>query len=136
MKKSIARPETRNILLAQGQSSRLDAIRKKAGKASVQSEQLKASKKQTFDKDLNPRTKQALEAFNLALDQFLNELIKSYPANKKISFFRLKYGCNEQQLRVMSVKDICRVLKLDSNKVKDYSLISAFNLQGRRPDAE
>ncbi len=136
MNKTITKPESRNSLISPGKSSRLDAIRKKSGRVSDQPAPASNSKKNQFPKNLNPQTNAALVAMNQRVEDYLNDVLRGYPANKKNSFFRLKHGCEIDQLREMNVQEICKCLKLDTTKIKDYALIAKLNLQGSRRDAE
>jgi len=134
--KAIKNNENSHLLVAAGKSSRLDAIRKKAGLQIAETALQKKPKPKPFATGLNQVTKQALQQAELKIETTIESIVKSYPAGKQKTFFKLKYGVNIDNIKGLLIKDIFKKLALDTYEIKHFNLIENLYLDGKTADAE
>ncbi len=133
--KQISKSENSPLLVASGKSSRLEAIKKKAGLIVAENTNKKL-KKSVFVSGLNPATRDALQQVTVMVDERMESIINSYPDGKKNTFFKLKYGVKVDKVKGLLIADIFKLLMLDANSIKQYVLIEKLYLDGKKADAE
>jgi len=134
--KQISKSENSPLLVAAGKSSRLEAIKQKAGLKIAAPNTEKKLKKSVFVSGLNPATKDALQQAKVMVDERMESIINAYPDGKKNTFFKLKYGVKVDKVKGMLIADIFKLLMLDANNIKHYSFIEKLYLDGKAADAE
>lgn len=122
--------------MAAGKSSRLDAIRKKAGLQIAGTDLQKKPKHKPFAAGLNQVTKEALQQAELMIETAIESILKAYPVGKQNTFFKLKYGVNIDNIKGLLIKDIFKKLGLNVHKIKNFNLIASLYLDGKSADAE
>ena len=120
------------LIIGAGKSKRLDAIRKKAGLTFDNDSQQTANKHYGLIEGLNPQTRDILIQAQKIIDNRLASIMKTYPAGKTKSFFKIKYGLNVEQLQLKTFKDIFTALKIDEAEIKQFRLIEHLGLHGKR----
>lgn len=135
MKTTPANNENSHLLVARGKSSRLDAIRKKAGLAGKPTDLEEKQSQLVIGKGLNQATKEALQQASVLIEDKLNTLMAAYPTGKKNAFFKIKYGVEIEKVKEMSVQDIFKLLKLENKKIKHFLMIENLYLNGKTSDA-
>jgi len=128
--------ENSHLLISAGKSSRLDALRKKAGLLTNNSALDKKLNQQASLVGLNQATKEALLQAIALIDEKLNSLMNAYPAGKKNTFFKLKHGTEVGRVKKMPVKAVFKLLKIDRKQIKHFQMIENLNLNGQSSDAE
>lgn len=136
MKQTTVKSESSQLLVAAGKSSRLDAIRKKTGLQSAETELSKKIKPQIFASGLSQQTKEAIQQAGNMLEERMNSILNGYPAGKKNTFFKIKYGVGTAKVKNMLIKDIFKLLEMDSQQLKYYQLIENLYLSGKVVDAK
>lgn len=117
-----------SLLVGSGKSKRLDAIRNKA--RGVVSPIDKKQNQQSMKVGLNQNTTEALQQAEALIDETMQQLMNTYPAGKRNSFFKLKYGVNAEKIKQMSRKQVFTLLKLDNKKVRNFCLIENLDCSG------
>lgn len=118
------------LLIAKGKSSRLDAIRNRAkpeGDTELDSKQ----KPQVFVSGLNKQTLGALKQAKATVDERLDSIMNTYPAGKKKTFFKLKYGISGDKVKLLVIKDMFKLLGLETKEIQYFSLIEGLDLNGK-----
>jgi len=128
--------KTSHLLVAAGKSSRLDAIRKKAELQFTGAHLNKKPKKQAFVTGTDQIIKEALQQAQSIIETRISSIIDAYPASKKNTFFKFKYGISVENLKQMALQDIFKKLELDFKNIKHYSLIEKLYLDGKTADAK
>jgi len=134
--KQISKSENSPLLVAAGKSSRLEAIKQKAGLKGATTNVDKKLKKSVFILGLNPVTRDALQQATVMVDERMESIINGYPDGKKNTFFKLKYGVKVDKVKGLLIADIFKLLILDANSIKHYALIEKLYLDGKTVDAE
>lgn len=85
---------TSHLLVGSGKSSRLSAMRNKALLPKNRVELDGNKTRQPFVAGLNQQQTIALQKTSIAIEQRMTQILGSYPAGKKKTFFTLKFGVN------------------------------------------
>ncbi len=117
------------LLVASGKSTRLAAIAKKENRVTSQSN-LNNKPQQSFVKGLNQQSKEALQQANNVIEARLADILKSYPAGKKNTLFKIKYGVALETINVMTVKAVFLLLNIESVDIRKFSLIENLTSKG------
>ncbi len=136
MNQERVKSQSSQLLVSAGKSSRLDAIRKKAGQQIEGAEVNAKAKHQPFVLGLNQQTKDALQQANDNVDKRMESILNGYPAGKKNTFFKLKYGVGTDKVKTMLIKDIFKLLEISSKQLTYYPLIENMDLSGKLADAK
>jgi len=134
MKQKIVKTESSQLLVSAGKSSRLDAIRKKAGLGVTPPGLEKKQSQLIIAKGLNQATKEALQQASVLIEDKIHTLMTAYPAGKKNAFFKIKYGVEVERVKEMPVQGIFKLLKLEDNKIKHFKMIGNLYLNGKSSD--
>ncbi len=130
MKNELKVNEDRPLLVATGKSSRLDAIRKKAG---LLVDQVELDKnQQVLIPGLKQSTKESLQQANSIIDERITAIMASYSSGKENTFFKIKYGDYPDKIKKKKVLDVFKLLALDSKVIKHFQLIEALYLDGSK----
>ncbi len=117
------------LLVAEGKSSRLTAIRNK-----TQGQKNKLNEKNSpsqLSSDLKPEQKQSLQLAIKIIEDKVDCILNSYPGGKRKTFFKLKYSVDVLQIRQLAIKDVFVILQLDSQKISHFRLIENLNSVGQ-----
>jgi hypothetical protein len=85
---------------------------------------------------LNQQTKDALQQANKLFEEKLSFILNKYPAGKKNTFFKIKYGMPVTKVEKILLKDIFKLLAIDTQQIKHYQLIESMYLSGKQVDAK
>ena len=133
MKQKAKVSESSQLLVATGKSSRLDAIRKKTG---LLVDKVDLDKSQPLlISGLNQQTKETLQQANSIIDERMNQILDTYSAGKKNTFFKIKYGVVPGKVRDKGIKEIFKLLALDAKTIKHFHLIESLHLDGTSSNA-
>ncbi len=131
MKKELKVNENKPLLVAAGKSSRLDAIRKKAGL--LVDQQLELDKnQQVLIPGLKQSTKESLQQANSIIDERIATIMAGYSSGKENTFFKIKYGDYPDKIKKKRVVEAFKLLALDSKVIKHFQLIEALYLDGSK----
>lgn len=120
-----------NLLIERGKSSRLAAISDKLG-LSKNTNGLSNDKSQlSFATGLKPEIKFALQEARRLIGKRLEFIINTYPAGKKSAFFKIRYGVDETQIKLMVMKDVFRLLSLDTADIRHFHMIENHDYDGK-----
>jgi len=136
MKKTGKTTENSHLIVSAGKSSRLDAIRRKAGLLTENTALDKKSNLQKMAAGLNLPTKEALQQARGIIEETMLSIMNSYPAGKKNTFFKLRHGIDEVAVKTLLMKDVFKLLKLDTRNIKNFQLIEKLNWDGKSTDAK
>lgn len=128
--------ENSHLLVAVGKSSRLDAIRKKADLVADPVVVNKKHKPFAQVSGLNQQSKEALQQAVTMIEYKMNSILATYPAGKKKTFFKLRYGVNPEQVDTLPLQEVFKLLKLDGSGIKYFPLIEKICSDGRINNAE
>ncbi len=127
--------ENSHLLVADGKSSRLQAIKQKAGIRVAETSSYIEGNKTVWVHGLSQTTKEALQQANVIIDETINKILNAYPAGKRSTFFKLKYGVQVDSIKRMLITDIFDLLKLETKSVRNFALIKKLFIDGKQPDA-
>lgn len=122
-----------HLLVGVANSSRLAKMREKAGLAINKPSLEGKQNKPQFADGLNQQTIDALQQAWALVEEKMADIFNAYPAGKKETFFKLKYGVNSEKIKTMSIKQVFVLLKLDSSIVKNFRLIEKLDSKGKTP---
>ena len=120
-----------NVLVGAGKSSRLDAIRKKTVSPNNNT-RFDEKQKPRLVTGLNQQTKEALQQAALMMEERMTIIMNGFPAGKKNTFFKLKYGVDSNKINKMAMKQVFSILHLDSSKNRHFRLIEKLDIKGNR----
>ncbi len=123
-----------HLLVADGKSSRLEAIKQKAGLKIAETSSNIEGNRTVLVQGLSQTTKEALQQANVIIDETINKILNAYPAGKRSTFFKLKYGVQVDCIKLMLIADIFQLLKLDTKSVKHFALIKKIFTDGKQSD--
>jgi len=135
MKQTTVKSESSQLIVSAGKSSRLDAIRKKAGLQIAGTELPKKTNSPILASGLPQQTKVALQQAGILFEERIASILNEYPAGKKKTFFKIKYGVSVAKIKTMLIKDIFKRLEMDKQQLKHYQLIENLYLSGKTPNA-
>lgn len=116
-------------LLSEGKSLRLMDLRRKAMGVAKSDEVQKVdalARINNLGKDLN---KELLYARQI-IDQNLSDILKNYPASKQKRFFKLRFGLSVEQLKNLSIYEICSVLGIKQKKLSNMPWLAELDYFG------
>ncbi|MCF6250418.1 MAG: hypothetical protein L3J75_03990 [Methylococcaceae bacterium] len=125
-----------HLLVGSGKSSRLSAMRNKAQQPKNRVELDGNKTRQPIIAGLNQQQTVALQKTSITIDERMTQMMSSYPAGKKKTFFKLKFGVNAEKIKVMAIKDIFILLNLDSAKIQHFRLIENLDLNGKTVESD
>ena len=114
-------------LVSSQKSSRLAAMRNKVEDKFV----VKGNNQSQVGSGLKPELKVILNQAITIINEKLTTIIKSYPAGKKNTFFKLKFGISVEKVKEMSLKSVFDLLNLDSSKIRNFQQIEKMNCYGK-----
>ena len=123
-----------NLLVGAGKSSRLVAMRKKAGIAINNTGLDEKQNRQQFVTGLNQQTKDALQLAGIGIEERITLIMNGFPAGKKNTFFKLKYGVDVGKVQEMAMKQVFALLNLDIKQNRHFRLIENLDVNGNRVD--
>jgi hypothetical protein len=111
-----------HTLLGEGKSTRLMELREKVmATPEPVIEFQPANEKAEFD-GLDKVTKEALVQIRGLIDQRITEIVGRYPVNKQGRFFKIRFGLEVEQLKILSIKEICSVIGLEQKSCRHISI--------------
>lgn len=113
-------------------SSRLEAILKQSKHSTNTIDLHTVKTQQSFVSDLKPEIKVALLQAVQQIEIRLANILNDYPAGKKSSFFKLKYGVDEMHIKELAIKDAFALLALDATKIQYFKEIEILNSNGEK----
>ena len=117
-----------NTLLSEGKSTRLMALRKKAMGESVPSQSAKVELVEI--EGLDRTTRDEFLQIRRAIEQRLADILKKYPTNKQAGFFKIRFGMSVEQLKRLSIKEICSVIGLEQISFSGVSIVATLDYVG------
>lgn len=120
-----------NTLLSEGKSTRLMALRQKAmGSSAPVPEKIPKTELAEL-KGLDRATKDEFLQVRRAVDERLADILKKYPANKQARFFKIRFGMSVEQLKALSMKEICSVIELEQVSFSGVSVVATLDYFGK-----
>lgn len=119
------------LLITKGKSSRLDAIRNRA-KMVDDTESDRKQKPQVFVSGLNKQIMDALKQADAIVEGRVGSIMNTYPTGKKKTFFKLKYGMSRDKVKLLVIKDMFKLLGLDTKEIQYFNLIERLDLNGKK----
>ena len=123
-----------NLLVGTGKSSRLAAMRKKSGLANNNTSLDEKQNRQQLVTGLNQQTKDALQQAGIEIEERITLIMNGFPAGKKNTFFKLKYGVDIGKIKVMAMKQVFTLLNLDIKQNRHFRLIENLDVNGNSVD--
>ncbi len=120
-----------HLLVGVANSSRLAKMREKAGLAINKPGLEVTQTKPQFADGLNQQTIEALQQARSIVEEKMAAIFNAYPAGKKETFFKIKYGINSDKLKLLPMKQVFALLKLDCSVVKNFRLIENLDCTGK-----
>jgi hypothetical protein len=138
MKKISDRPEAerqrvnvteRSLLVAHGQSKKLEGIRKRLQPdLPVEAMQRNSAPKKQLLTGLKPEVAEELSKAMSLIDDSINRIMRSFPEGKKNRLFGFRFG-SVDAVKAMSIKASFKALSINDNLVK-MKLIAELSYHG------
>ena len=123
-----------SVLVSQGKSSRLQAMRDKTMAAELAAPSAGLHQNKAVDSSLSP----ALLLARQLIDQRLAEILASLPAGKQQRLFKIRFGVELGQIKDLPIKRIVVVLKISHTRLNDLAAnmkqIGDLNYNGGQPN--
>ena len=118
---------TSTTVLSDGKSTRLMEMRRKAMGVATPEPTQQSDCVVELDKSVETELLKARQI----IDQHLTDILNKYPVNKQSKFFEIRFGMRVEQLKNLSIKEICTVLAVKQKQPESMKRIADLDYNGR-----